>query len=755
MNAKKIMGAVLVALLAAALFVGAGAALGPADYNGNTVFVGQICDGLEGTTWTSGDNKIIFNADGYIEGTVVEGKYEFNDTISMNVLYPTVLITAIAEENDVEYNLAGNTYYKYANLLISLKSPATAGGNITDLLITNPDGSKIKLSEVFAKMGVTTGTAKDIFGADIENGFGSDTITPSTPSDKELIDELFPVAGTYKIQGILSNGTLEFAPGILSTDLIGKDVFTFNVADESDVTITASVDTILQGKRFSVTITGQPGETYYLSFEGDGEVEIYSGINPDSDSFTMPNTGSITIYLTAKEDGEVEIGVGDDNTGADADVTVEITPGEFTAAAEKDAYFIGEDIKLSGINTLGGTVTPNFYMKGTNTDLLPVEASKYTIANGEWSATIKGDEIRENKLDAGTYTIYITTNTSVFTDLADLKDADEPYATASVNLKQPFISVTKAPAVVVQGEDAKIEGIAEAAKNLSIYIFGTNKFAYQQYYWQQEFDYDNGIEIKLNKDNTFVITIDEELTEQLDAGQYFAVIQHPMYDGLLNIIAVPDQNGNPSDIIYYIPTVSGIYGTEEALFDVADRQKANAAQALCDELDGQKLDDMYVKLSFIVAAGTSSINPIPTEIVKGEKLTVSGQTNGGEGTLVTVDMLSTAFAAVPKETVGSASFISLTTKTDENGNWEVTFDTTGLNIDEYTVTAAVEGFDSSSTVKVNVIEGADTPDTPDTPDVPDTPDTPDEPEAPATPGFGALAALAGLGAVAVLLLRRE
>ena len=222
-------------------------------------------------------------------------------------------------------------------------------------------------------------------------------------------------------------------------------------------------------------------------------------------------------------------------------------------------------------------------MKGTNTKLLPVEASKYKVENGEWSATIKGDEIRENKLDAGTYTIYISTNTSVFESLEELKDADEPYATASVNLKQPFISVTKAPAVVVQGEEAKIEGIAEAAKNLSIYIFGTNKFAYQQYDLQGDND---NIKIKLNKDNTFVITIDEDLTEQLDAGQYFAVIQHPMYDGFLNIFAdYTGEEDNDGNLLWgpivYLPTVNNElagYGYE-ILFDVADRQKANAAQA--------------------------------------------------------------------------------------------------------------------------------------------------------------------------------
>ena len=229
------------------------------------------------------------------------------------------------------------------------------------------------------------------------------------------------------------------------------------------------------------------------------------------------------------------------------------------------------------------------------------------------------------------------------------------------------------------------------------------------------------------------------------------VVQHPMYDEKFNIWVDGTE-------IKLAETKNGAVDKANAtvLFDVKDRQRANAAEALCQALDTENIDDMYVKLSFVVAAPQSVINPIPETVAQGEKLTVSGTTNVGAGKVVTVDLISTAFAAVPKSTVGSASFISLTTKTDENGNWEVTFDTSGLNVDEYTLTAAVEALGSSATAKVNVVEGAPVnPDQPDTPDVPDTPDTPDTPTEPETPGFGALAALAGLGAVAVLLLRRE
>ena len=86
-------------------------------------------------------------------------------------------------------------------------------------------------------------------------------------------------------------------------------------------------------------------------------------------------------------------------------------------------------------------------------------------------------------------------------------------------------------------------------------------------------------------------------------------------------------------------------------------------------------------------------------------------------------------------------------------DWSSDVCSSDLNVDEYTVTAAVAQYETTATAKVNVIEGA--PVTPEQPDTPVTPEQPEQPVAPETPGFGALAALAGLGAVAVLLLRRE
>ena len=76
-------------------------------------------------------------------------------------------------------------------------------------------------------------------------------------------------------------------------------------------------------------------------------------------------------------------------------------------------------------------------------------------------------------------------------------------------------------------------------------------------------------------------------------------------------------------------------------------------------------------------------------------------------------MISTAFAAVPKETVGSASFIAVTTQIAEDGTWEVTFDTSNLNVDEYSLKVAC-GDKTWKNVEINVVEAADEPVTPPT-----------------------------------------
>ena len=742
MNAKKIMGAVLVALLAAALFVGAGAAAPSAPFDGKTVFVYQNVTGLSGE-WTNGVNTITAISDGsvgYFSGAnIVEGKYTQGTGEEQKVLYvkyPTVTINGVANENEAAYLFIGGNFYTGATeVSVTDDCPAYVPSGTAlsyTLYLTYPNGNEIQLG------------AAPLFSV-------------------EDILENDPATGEYSIRA--KYDTTGFAVGTPVTALITKPV-TFNVVGADDATISASVDQILKGKPFKVTVTGEPGVNYKVVYDKDAfttPTSIYSftavdQIDGDSEYFTfeMPNSGSIefsiagdanvaekteklTLYKEVTENGQTKY------KKVEA-ITITFTKGTISAKADAASYFVGDVITISGTNTAGPIV--GYTIKGTNFEysfgeiegeVIDYEEGNPTSETFEFeieTADIRNEKfgLETKKLDVGTYTL------TIFVGNMGLNN-QEPTAKATVALvlKQPFISIVEAPEVIVQDTDVEFVINAEATEKIAYYIFGTNYFTFKK-----DIVADEDVE------NQFTIELGKGITKNMSAGQYFMVIQHPMYDEVFNIMA--------NDYAFYLNTTGAATGaaTDSKLFSFDIRQTANAAQALCDNLDSQTIDDMYVKYSFFVVGEDESftISDIPTTIAQGDTLTISGVSTSNAEEYVTVEMISTAFAAVPKETVGSASFIAVTTQIAEDGTWEVTFDTSNLNVDEYSLKVAC-GEDTWKNVEINVVEAADEPVTPPTDEPGQDEPGQDEPVAPETPGFGALAALAGLGAVAVLLLRRE
>ena len=728
MNAKKIMGAVLVALLAAALFIGAGAAAYTA---GETVFVNQklpINSGYEGV-WINGNNIVSVQAvpeDSanfvYFAGPVVEGVYtqeQAGSTAKTIVIKnkPAVSITGVANSGVYAYHFIGGVLYAGAN---PVNVYAGAGeGSLYNLYYTAAGQQEVQ------KAASAIGTELTNAGANLK-------------------------VGEYSIRAVFDAN--KFVQGTLASDLVTAPV-TFKVAKAGEVSITASVDQALRGDAFKVTITGEPGVIYNVIAENAGAFEVslsqvaFVGTNPsgtsDSFTFTMPNTGKVEFSIegkaAAKDTEKITV---QQHTPYDADnkasVTVKFIKGSiYDVKTDAASYFVGDKVTINGVST-AGQIT-NLTIKGTNFEakisgnsLPDIEYGVETEMTFEFEL-LTADILNQKtnfvgkKMDVGTYTVKIETASAE--------------ATVTVVLKQPFISIVEAPEVIVQDTEVEFVINAEAVKGnapvIKYYLFGTNFF-----------DTGNGIQDDDVKTN-YIVTLDEDYTKNMSAGQYFAVFQHPMYDGYFNILA--DANGK-----FYLNTSGDALTPQNSfLFAFNDRQTANAAQALCDALDSQNIDDMYVKYSFFVVGEDEAftINEIPAEVAQGSTFTVSGTSTAAAGKIVQVEMISTAFAAVPKETVGSAAFIVVTTEVAEDGTWEVTLDTSDLNVDEYSLKVAC-GDDTWKNTKVNVVEEADKPDTPVTPPADDEPGQ-DEPEAPATPGFGALAALAGLGAVAVLLLRRE
>ena len=706
MNAKKIMGAVLVALLAAALFVGAGAADGDIkDLGVLYTYTDVTKSGLKGAADTFVSDKDgssimtqkINSQWGFAlsESQFDPSAYYSNGTVKFKLAVPSAVVAITVDDESIVGGSAdlNDTLSFVIGVDAKIGTAPTGEGA---LVFTTPAGAQVT--------GTTWAAVKAV--GDWEVKVDLSKIDPSN-----LLNGHPKYSATYK----------------------------FTITDEeTDPTISANKDTVLTGKTVLLTVNKDGVISYNAQYFTPVEKQV--GMTPAT-GISSPVTVEKGTYAfkatTLTGEATFTFTTAD---GKEADVSVSVEEGEITAVADAESYYIGSDVKLSGTSTVGGKLY--FYIEGTNYAMKYLDESVTPKSDNTWKVEFTGVEISKMKLDAGTYTIYVSTyNNAPTADLEKAVTADtESYTTVSVAMKQPFITITEAPEIVVKNTEAKFMGTAEAATAVKYYIFGTNYFA-------------TGPQSKI-KNGEFTITLNKDDTNKMAAGQYFMVVQHPMYDKQFNVYAVKGSSDKNQTIYTAATNATGKVDTAKAteLFNTLERQSANAAEALCQALDSENIDDMYVKLSFIVAAETSVINPIPSEIVKGEKLTVSGTTNAGPGKIVTVEIMSTAFAAVPKDTVGSASFISLTTKTDENGNWEVVFDTTGLNIDEYTVSAAVGQLDATTT-KINVIEGA--PVTPEQPDTPVTPEQPEQPTEPETPGFGALAALAGLGAVAVLLLRRE
>jgi len=717
MNAKKIMGAVLVAFLAAALFIGAGAAVDEGkDYG--TVFIYQNNVTIPTGVWTqvggtatvtvvandtSGYNEVMPGAN-FVAGTYKLGA----DTV--DIVKPTASYALTAEVNGVYYIVEnGGKVYQKSNLTFSIKS-LNENVSISKWYITYPSGNG------------------EVDEPDVDN----------------TLEKMNVTKGAYKIQALFDSA--DFVKGLPDGINLDENYFAFTVVGDDDATISASVDTAFSGEAVTFTVEGTPGKSYTITFVGFEEVKknqlqtgcITTTATPNTMTFTIGNSGKFTFNAIVND----TFAKPEDKTKATADlnakngieITIKISAPVVTAAVDKTSYFIGDNIKISGTSSADTDYTFNITginFKSTKLEYADVD-EKYDFGK-EWFAVLSTKDVKElgdgKKLDVGTYTIEII-------------KGKEIVKTVTVVLKQPFISIIEAPEVIVQETEVEFLINAEATEKIAAYVFGTNYF--------NNFSVDDGSITVEDEDipNQFTITFDKGVTNKtlMAAGQYFMVIQHPMYDGQFNITV--DKNGTFK---------VNAFGTSWSdLFNALDRQTANAAQALCDALDSQNFDDMYVKYSFFVVGEDESfvINAIPTEVAQGTTFTVSGVDTANAGETVTVQMLSTAFAAIPKEEAGSAAFILVTTEVAEDGTWEVTLDTTGLAVDEYNLAVKIAN-EEKKTVKINVVEAADEPVTPPTDEPGQDEPGQDEPVAPETPGFGALAALAGLGAVAVLLLRRE
>ena len=585
-----------------------------------------------------------------------------------------------------------------------------------------------------------------------------------------------------------------------------SNTITFTV-QSTTLTLTAGKDSVIRSTPFTVDIQGDSNALYFVYLDGASA----SDVNPTLQPGQAGMKSAVDSTLVPTYDGKAVIGTEDasklvgtygffetdasgkrtiqyntnastedksytvkvyaikekwSNAGATYSATsdydtvkVKVEKGAVTITAGGDgAYYIGQEIKLSGTNSDSDVVYlfitgPNLasdgvILKKVGERLSLKEKAEARSAELSDTVSVKTDDSWEYKwdtsncnLNTGSYTIYATsvlTNGRSSSESGDAKKlSDSEYATVSVNLKQPFLSAVPSGTVVAKGDDIYIRGTAEGEPSkLQLYIFGPNKFVYESITVEDDGTYEK----KLNIGSDWA------------SSQYYVVIEHPMYNGEIDV----KYDETTGDI--FIKNVDA--ENSQSSFNVNKLQSSNAADALTKMIDNPNIDDVYTKLTFTVVPAMITINN-PGDQGVGTKFTISGTTNLAVDDQILVEVVSSSFNAVDKTSTSTTSGISMTTKVvageGTDNVWSVEVDTTNWKLDEYTIKASGIEVDVSTTTNFNVVEKVEvTPTATATGATPTTTATATATTAPTqTPGFGAFIALAGLGAVALLVLRRN
>lgn len=680
MKTTKILGAALTLFLLTAFFISSGAA---APAAGSTVYVYEY-----GATGDVVPTTYYLYENGLVAGSITTdatGTFT-GDGITEGIYSPTIAGTTLFS---VKYPAATLGAYK-AGTGTSINGTAVFRTQPVDFIVSGTDDLAYGL-----RFTTPTGGATSTFGKDSVTGtqltFADSTIFPESQLRGINISDV--QHGEWKVKVSLKTG---YAQGMMipitPSKYLSSNTISFTVSLPPADSISVSKARIAPGSSLLLTLTGMPSSRVYININEpgfhilDGQSGVLEWYNDETGylyNFTvmLSSSGTRTLQLdtnSSSKNATYSFTATFPSSTQTAVVVVSTEKGVVTVQSLKDSYYIGNNITLSGTNT--ETKNIYLYIKGANVQ--QTYLTNVTVnADGTWTQTFDPGIYRP--LDAGTYTIYAAASAGPAPGYSF--DSNSIYATTSIFLKQPYISAFADSSTVAQGEKITITGNAEGADSLMYYVFGTNYFSTGSIIVEDDASY----EVKVS-------------TAALDAGQYFVVVQHPMYDRLFNIGPVPAQYGG-YDIFL---NAQGDYALNGAIlmFNTNDRQSANAAEALCQALDIQNIDDIYVKLTIIVAQHTLTMNPV-SDIVKGQLLTVSGTTNLKEGTGITVDILSTAFTEDDISIVNSSSFLTQTTTVQKGVDgvnpWEVSFDTTGLNVDTYIIQAKTDDLTTSTSIIIH------------------------------------------------------
>ena len=590
------------------------------------------------------------------------------------------------------------------------------------------------------------------------------------------------------------------------------------------VRIEANKDTVVRGNSFTITITGVPNFEYYIWVKGSssmtglpedqppmilkaqekvsqdnpsgpytigqytyegGAGKIIKDDVPDDPDYhgtkyyamtTLSGSGTRTIEFQTSKDTKdkkytirVERKSGNQFKSDEVDIVVE--KGDITIVASGDqSYYLGEEVKFSGTNsetesTFLFITGPNLPQNGgqlkyPRTPTVDGQATTFDVADVQDDNTWEYKWQTSNlEIDAGAYTIYAV---SAPWNRQSLNNAQ--YDTVSLVIKKPYVQSTTSSNVVAKGDKFFIRGTAEGdpSNGIAVWIIGKNYVAYAT--------------ATVNDDKTFDYEVKDGTTSTMFSGQYFVVVQHPMYNDKFDVY--PDSAINPQYVLGEYPT----RGSE--LFKIAGPgalQGSDAAEALINALNNAMIDDTYTKLQFLVEEAKVSINPIGVQTV-GSKFEITGSTNlDYDGNDLLVEVTSSSFTPTTKDQSnafsGATGTVPITQGTDGINKWSFTVDAATFKPDEYIVRVSGVTVDIVDTAIFTVVEAAPgavvvveevveeivevveevvvEEEVVEEEVVVEEEIVEEEEVTQESPGFGALFALAGLGAVAFIASRKN
>jgi hypothetical protein len=256
-----------------------------------------------------------------------------------------------------------------------------------------------------------------------------------------------------------------------------------------------------------------------------------------------------------------------------------------TITAQGDqSYYLGEEVIFSGYN-YDSDSTCLFI---TGPDISP-SGGKLTSPHQNTTSGNPGSfEIVKTKPDkTWEYTLY-TYNLGIHPGPYTIYAASQPKTTDQVNgetfsnvsiiFKQPFITAEISPSSIPKGQPFLITGYAEGNPSaVQIWIIGNNYL----------FNSTNPV----NPDSIYRFTVDMKIAEKIPKGQSYLIVQHPMQNNQLDIVASGD----------WVRNLRLNNGTNLFRFNSAGSLQGNdATQAIIAALNDPLVDDTYTVIPLIV-----------------------------------------------------------------------------------------------------------------------------------------------------------